>query len=136
MLFCTSRRECGSVTHRSKDKYNFKHSLYEFNETVRYDEINLWPSWVWNTQSKIKQFPTRSDPHILVPSVIPLRTDIRGKSLSLCRCASLTRHRCRSSNVSLSISPAIKFYKFSKMYFSIPVPLTCSISAGTEPNKP
>ena len=84
----------------------------------------------------MKQLPTRSDSHILVPSVIQLRTDIRGKSLSLWHCASLTRHLCRSSNVSLSFFPSIKESKYSKMYFSIPVPPTCSISAGTDPYIP
>ncbi len=34
------------------------------------------------TQSNTKQLPTRLDPHILVPSVIPFHIDMRGKSLS------------------------------------------------------
>jgi len=83
----------------------------------------------------MKQLPTRSYLHILVPSFIPLRTDIHGKSLSLWHCASLMRHLCRSSNVSLSFVP-IKESKYSKMNFSIQVPSTCSISAGTDPNIP
>ncbi len=36
------------------------------------------------TQSNTKQLPTHSDPHMLVPSVIPFCIDMRRKSLSLC----------------------------------------------------
>ena len=32
LLFCTSHPKCGSFTHHSNNKYNFKHSLYEFNK--------------------------------------------------------------------------------------------------------
>ena len=39
---------------------------------------------------------------------------IGGKSLLLWRCASLTRHGCRLSNVSLSFSPAIKLFKYQR----------------------
>jgi hypothetical protein len=54
------------------------------------------------TQSNTNRLPTLSEPHILVPSVIPLRMDMRGKSLSLCCSASLTKQWCKSSNDSLS----------------------------------
>ncbi len=64
--------------------------------------INFCPEWVCMTQRNTKQLPTHSDPHILVPSVIPFCIDICGKSLSRCCSASLTKQRCQSSNDSLS----------------------------------
>jgi hypothetical protein len=71
------------------------------------------------TQSNTKQLPTCSDLHILAPSVIPFRIDMRGKSLSLC----------------YSALP-IKLSRQPNMCLSKPVPLTCNISAGTDPRNP
>ena len=48
------------------------------------------------TQSNTKQLPTCSNPHILIPSVIPF-IDMRGKFLSLCCSASPTKQWCKSS---------------------------------------
>ncbi len=90
------------------------------------------------TQSNTKQFPTRLDPHILVPLVIPFCIDMHRKSLSLCCSVFLTKQRCKSSNDSLNffveLVPPIKLSRQPNMCLSKPVPLTCNISAGTDPS--
>ncbi len=96
---------CGSLTQHSNDNYSFRQFLIYFKEIVlsfTSFHINFCPEWVCMTQSNTKQLPTCSDPHILVPSVIPFHIDMHGKSLSLCCSASLTKQRCKSSNDSLS----------------------------------
>ncbi len=84
---------CGSLTQHSNDKYSFRQCLIFFKEIVLSFisfHINFYPEWVCMTQSNTKHLPTHSDPHMLVPSVIPFRIDMRGKSLSLCCSATLT----------------------------------------------
>ncbi len=76
-----------------------------FKEIILYFisfHIYFCPECVCITQSNTKQLPTCSDPQILAPSVIPFCIDMRGKSLSLCCFASLTKQWCKSSNDSLS----------------------------------
>ncbi len=96
---------CGSLTQHSNDKYSFRQFLIFFKEIVLCFisfHINFYPEWVCMTQINTKQLPTCLDPHILLPSVIPFCIDMRGKSLSLCCSASLTKQLCKSSNDSLS----------------------------------
>ena len=99
-----------------------------------------FPEVVYITHNKMKKFPTRSDLHILVPSVIPFRIDIRGIRCSLCCFASITRQRCKSLKSSFSFlfefSVPISSQRDLNRYLSNPVPLICSISAGTIPNNP
>ncbi len=93
------------LRYRSLRAYFFKFLIF-FKEIVLFFisfHINFCPEWVCMTQSNTKQLPTCLDPHILVPSVIPFCIDMRGKSLSLCCSASLTKQRCKSSNDSLSV---------------------------------
>ncbi len=87
------------------------------------------------TKSKTKQLLTLLKPHILVPSVIPLRMDMHGKSLSLCCSASLTKLRCKSLNDSSSFfwigasSQTIKTTKHGVVHASVGqkvMPLTSS----------
>ncbi len=104
--FLTCDLGCGSLTQHSNDKYSFRQFLIFFKEIVSSFisfHINFCPECVCMTQSNTKQFPTCLDLHIFVPSVIPFRIDMRGKSLSLCCSASLTKQRCKSSNDSLYI---------------------------------
>ncbi len=96
---------CGSLTQHSNDKYSFRQFLIFFNEVLLSFisfHINFCPEWVCMIQSNTNQLPACSDPHILVPSVIPFCIDIHEKSLSLCCSASLTKQQCKSSNDSLS----------------------------------
>ncbi len=96
---------CGSSTQYSNDKYSFRHFFNFFKEIVLSFisfHINFCPEYVCIAHSNTKQLPTCSDLHFLVPSVIPFRIDMRGKSLSLCCSASLTKRQCKSSNDSLS----------------------------------
>ncbi len=102
--------------------------------------INFCPECVCITQNNSKQLPTHSDRHILVTSVIPFCIDMHGKSLLLCCSASLTKQRCISLNDSLSfffeLGPPINLSRHPNMCLSKPVPLTCNISAGTDPSIP
>ncbi len=116
--------ECGSLIQNSNDEYSFRQFLIFFMEIVLSFisfHINFHPEWVCITQSNTKQLPTRSDPHILVPSVIPFRIDMHGKSLSLCCSASVTKQRCKSSNDSSSffseLGPPIKLIRQPNMCF-------------------
>jgi hypothetical protein len=95
---------CGSLTQHSSDKYSFRQCLIFFKEIVLSFisfHINLCPECACMTQSNTKQLTTCLDPHIFVPSVIPFRIDMCGKSLPICCSTSLTKQRCKSSNDSL-----------------------------------
>jgi hypothetical protein len=95
-----------ALTQHSNDKYSFRQFLIFFKEIVlsfiSFHTI-FFPECVCITQRNTQQVPTRSDPHILVPSVIPFHIDMRGKYLSLCCSASLTKQWCKSSNDILSV---------------------------------
>jgi hypothetical protein len=103
-------------------------------------DVNSFPKCVCITQSNTKQFPALSEPHIFVPSVIPLCMDMHGKSRLLCLSALITKQRCKSSQDSLSLYfdfvPPIKPSRQPKMCFNNPVPLTCNICAGTDASSP
>jgi hypothetical protein len=139
----TSDLGCGSLTQHSNDKYSFRQFLNFFKEiflSFMSFHINFCPERVCMTQSNTKQLPTCLYPHILVPSVIPFCIDMCRKSLSLCCSASLAKQWCKSSNDSLSyyfeLGPPIKLSRQPNMCLSKPVPLTCNISAGTDPSNP
>ncbi len=133
---------CGSLTQHSNDKYSFKQFLNLFKEIVLsfiFFYINFCPECVCITQSIIKQLPNHPDPYIMVPSVIPFCFDMCGKSFSLCCSASHTTQPCKSSNDSLSfflLRPSIKLSRQLNRCLSMPVPLPCNISAGTDPSNP
>jgi hypothetical protein len=134
---------CGSLAQHSNDNYSFRQFFDFFKDIVLSFisfHINFFPECMCMTQSNTKQLPTCLDLHILVPSVIPFRIDMHGKSLSLCCSASLTKQQCKSSNDSLpfffELGPPIKLSRKPNMCLSKPVPLTCKISAGTDPSNP
>ncbi len=85
----------GSLTQHSNDKYSFRQFLIIFKDivlsVVSSSHINFCSECVCMTQSNTKQLPTCSDPHILIPSAIPIHIDMHRKSLSLCCTASLTK---------------------------------------------
>jgi hypothetical protein len=96
---------CGSLTQHSNDKYSFRQFLNFFKEIVLsfiFFHINFFPECVCMTQSDTKQLPTCSYLQFLVPSVISFCIDMRGKYLSLCCSALLTKQQCKTSNDSLS----------------------------------
>jgi hypothetical protein len=134
---------CGSLAQHSNDKYSFR-QFFDFFKEIFLSfisfHINVCPKCVCMTQSNTKQLPTCLDPHIFVPSVTPFCIDMRGKSLSCCCSASLINQRYKSSNDSLSfffeLGPPIKLSRQPNMCLSKPVPLTCNISAGTDPSNP
>ncbi len=137
----TCDRACGSLTQCSNNKYSFRQFLNLFKviflSFISF-HINFCPEYVCITQINTMQLPTLSEPHILVPSVIPLCMDMHGKSLSLCCSASLTKQRCKPSNDSLSyffeLVPPINLPRQLNMCLSNPVPLTCNILVGTDPS--
>jgi hypothetical protein len=96
---------CGSLTQHSNDMYSFRQFLI-FSRRLSYLSLSSTSTFTLNVCAlqKIytKQLPTCSHLHILVPSVIPFCIDMRGKSLSLCCSAFLTKQGCKSSNDPLS----------------------------------
>jgi hypothetical protein len=142
---CTCGRGCGSFTQRLNDKYSFRQLLNLFKEiflSFISFHINFGLKCMCIIQSNTKQSPTLSEPHILIPSVIQLRMDMHGKSLSLCCSASFTKQRCKSLHdflsFSLNLVPPIRLSRQPNMCFSKPVPvqLTCNILAGADPSNP
>jgi hypothetical protein len=90
---------CGSFTQCLNNKYSFRQFLNLLKEiflSLISFHINFCPECVCITKSNTKQLLTLSEHHILVPSVIPLRMGMHGKSLSLHCSASLTKQWCKS----------------------------------------
>ena len=94
-----------SFTQHSNDKYSYRQLMICCNliplSLISFAD-KLWPNCVCIAQINTKLLPTCSDPQIVVPLVIPLHIDMRGKSHSLCCCASHTMYWCKSSNDSRS----------------------------------
>jgi hypothetical protein len=92
------------------------------------------------TQSNTKQIPTCLDPHILAPSDIPFLVDICVESLS----HFVALHPLLKNGVNhqiipylfFKLGPPIKLSRQPNIILSKPVPLTCIISAGTDPSNP
>ncbi len=101
--------------------------------------VNFCPEWECMTQNNTKQLPTCLDLHFLVPSVFHF---VLTCAESLSHFVALHPLPLLNNDVNhqmipylfFELGPPIKLSRQPNMCLSKPVPLTCNISAGTNPS--